>query len=102
MTDIVQQPPDPPGLLAKPQPLGILPTWWFWTDPENWELVARGIMPFYVVVTLVALFVMPHPVLALGAPLVALWLSLGVLERYIRRQALRRRELADESEPPAR
>jgi hypothetical protein len=95
MPNIVKPPPEPPGLLSKPQLLGILPTWWFWGDPENWELVARPLMPIYVVTTMVALFVMPHPMLALIAPTAVLVLLLGVLERYIRRQVRKRRELTE-------
>lgn len=74
-------------LVAHPQMLGIIPTWWFWSDHENWWLV-RG--PASVLVGVVAFVVaisgLP-PLLAGLAAVVTFILAIGLLERYIRRHA---------------
>jgi hypothetical protein len=81
------------SLLDHPQPLGILPTRWFWNDRKNWRLVswAFGILVF---VTLVILDVLGLHWLANVAIIVTvLFLAQGLLEKYIRHQALKRRPL---------
>jgi hypothetical protein len=76
-------------LLDRPQPLGFLPTWWFWN------------------VTLVALNFVPLPSLAkaviAGSTII---LANGLLEKYVRRQAMKRRRVLTgdvpvESLPPS-
>lgn len=81
------------ALVDHPQRLGILPTRWFWRDPDNWKLV-RG--PFAVlsavVIVLVVSFV--RPVLLAGAVgCGVVGLAQGLLERYLRKQVLERRRL---------
>lgn len=87
-------------LLEQPQPLGILPTWWFWNNRENWRLVR---WPFAILVfaLLTILAVLSLPLAVELAALVGVFcLSLGGLEKYVRLRALERRALAEgDSEP---
>ena len=80
-----------PALLDLPQPLGFLPTRQFWRDMENRRLVGPA---FGVVVATVMLVVNLVFDLALWvsilATAVAMLVTLGVLERYIRHAAKRR------------
>ncbi len=74
-------------LVAHPQILGIIPTWWFWSDENNWWLV-RG--PASVLVGVVAFIVAVSGLPPLLAGLTAICtfvLAIGLLERYIRRHA---------------
>jgi hypothetical protein len=79
-------------LLERPQPLGILPTRWFWNDRENWRQV-RWMFGLLAMGTVMLLSVTSLPLLAsvLIAPSVII-LANGLLERYIRRKALERRK----------
>jgi hypothetical protein len=74
-------------LLDRPQRLGFIPTWWFWRDKHNWRL-AR--VPFQILAGAAVAFVTltkPGLVLAGLIPALALILSLGLFERYIRNRA---------------
>jgi hypothetical protein len=92
MNTAIEKPPDPGRtLLDRPQALGVLPTWWFWNQPDNWRLVR---WPFAVLVVLLMVIL---DLLAIG-PLAyvlvivgSLVLGTGLLEGYVRRRALRRR-----------
>jgi hypothetical protein len=78
-------------LLDRPQPLGFLPMWWFWNNPENWRLVG-GAFAILAVITLVALNFVPLPSLAKAAIAgLTIILANGLLEKYVRRQAMKRR-----------
>jgi hypothetical protein len=69
------------------QPLGFLPSMWFWNRPEHWRLVR---WPFAGLAVLLILIVSLTGVPALAAGLLtsaSLTLTLGLLERYIRAQA---------------
>lgn len=77
------------SLLARPQRLGFLPTMWFWND---WE-TQRLLMPF--VLMSVPLFLLINGLqlwLRLGAwipitmSLVVPYLTMGLVERYVRAQ----------------
>jgi hypothetical protein len=75
-------------LLDRPQRLGILPTRWFWD--ENWHLVRWGFGALAAVTYLVLSLISPHPIvggLIAGAVIV---LANGLLEKYVRRQAMKR------------
>lgn len=78
---------EPKYLVAQPQRLGIIPTWWFWSDQDNWWLV-RG--PASVLVGIVAFVVAVSglpPLLAGLTAIVTFIFAIGLLERYIRRHA---------------
>jgi hypothetical protein len=82
-------------LLDRPQRLGILPTWWFWNDRKNWRLVR---WPFAIAVAALVFTLgvlsLPLP-LELGILLGTYVLALGSVEKYVRRQAMKRRALAE-------
>ncbi len=110
MTTVADPPPEPdgdepnederrPALLDRPQPMGVLPSWWFWNDPKNWALIK---VPFtvYVVVVMVVVDVIDLPLsTALVVYIAAYWLALGLIERYVRWAAKRR--FRSKREPPA-
>ena len=76
-------------LTAHPQRFGIVPTWWFWGDPDNWALVRGPAAVLVGVITFaVGLSGLPLALAAILAPLSFL-LAVGLLERYIRREAAR-------------
>jgi hypothetical protein len=84
-------------LLERPQLLGILPTWWFWNDRENWRLV-RWPFAVFVFISALVLTAIALPLVAEIAIFVSVFcLGLGSLEKHVRRQALKRRELAEKS-----
>ena len=81
------------ALIDQPQRLGILPTWWFWREPENIKMfrvpnflivVGSIVGTFALIPSWVAMFVMGST---------AQVLALGLFERYVRRRALERREV---------
>ncbi len=81
-------------LMDRPQALWILPTMWFWNDPANWRRVRALVAVATVLVSLgvgaLQLGWLVGGLLGGGS----VFLILGLVERYIRRQALvRRREL---------
>jgi hypothetical protein len=82
-------------LLDHPQPLGILPTWWFWNDRKNWRLVGWGFGLLAAIVVLVLPIFHLHPLVGGAIAAAVVVLANGLLEKYIRRQALKRRALAD-------
>ncbi|MFO7563053.1 MAG: hypothetical protein R6X02_10460 [Enhygromyxa sp.] len=94
MTDKIQtlQPKRERYLLERPQPLGILPTRWFWNERENWREVGWmfGLLAMGTVM-LLSFISLPPLASVLLAPSVII-LANGLLERYIRRKALERRE----------
>jgi hypothetical protein len=70
-----------------PQPLGFLPSMWFWNQTQHWRLVR---WPFAGLAVLLISIVTLTSVPALAAGLItsaSLMLILGLLERYIRAQA---------------
>lgn len=81
-------------LLDRPQPLGILPTWWFWNQRENWRLVGWGFGLFAAVITITIPLLNLHPLMAGLVAAGALMMAIGLLEKYVRHQAERRRALA--------
>jgi hypothetical protein len=95
-----------PSLLARPQRWGVLPTWWFWQEPENARLIAVPGALLLIAATL-GLILTGAPVwlVLLGSAMPYL-LGLGLFERFIRRSARRRRDAlalvdAVETEEPA-
>lgn len=79
-----------PPLLDRPQPLAILPSWWFWNERDNWALIK---VPFIGLasITLAVVILLDLPLwAAFVVSDVVLWLGLGLFERYIRRSARRR------------
>lgn len=80
-----------PSLLDSRQPLGFLPTLWFWRDKENVRLVR---WPLWV--TIIAAFALAIAIdagwLVSGLiPVAGILISLGLIERFVRRKALKRR-----------
>lgn len=91
--------PDKPRvyLLDRPQRLGILPTYRFWNDRDNWSFVQVPQAVAAAVVVLVGVLALPLVLAVTVAPL-SIVLGLGLFERYIRRSARKRRSLAAASQ----
>lgn len=87
-------------LLERPQWLGIVPTPRFWRDTENWRLVRWPFAIFSAVLVIVLSLIGPHPLVAGLIAGGTLALVLGSFERYIRKQAMNRRALAESTEEP--
>jgi hypothetical protein len=80
------------SLLDRGQPLGILPTWSFWRDKRNVELV-KWPLRLSIAGAFAAAAVLSAGWLLSGlAPVLGIVLCLGLIERYVRSQAARRRE----------
>ncbi len=78
------------ALVDHPQPLGILPTRWFWKDKANRSLV-RWPYALLLWVTLMVIAVLEPPLWAwILASVIAAELWLGLIERYIRYKAKQR------------
>lgn len=79
------------SLMDKPQPLGFLPTWWFWRELYR-EQRFRGLM---AVLTLPAwgltLLWWTFIGSSLLAPVILVYLTEGLVEKAVRREILRRR-----------
>jgi hypothetical protein len=89
------------SLLDRPQRLGVMPTWWFWRDRENWRYI-RWPFTIFVVALVMGLALVGLPLKAvLPLYLAAYFLALGSVEKYIRHQALKRRALAEREAPDA-
>ncbi|MFO7566893.1 MAG: hypothetical protein R6X02_29890 [Enhygromyxa sp.] len=98
MTDELEHPAPPSrSLLDRPQPLGILPTRWFWTDRKNRRLAGWlfGALVFMMLVMLNAFAL--HPVLDAVIIAAVLLVARGLLEKYVRHKALQRRRALAES-----
>lgn len=92
------------SLMDKPQPLGFLPTWWFWRELYR-ERRFRALM---------ALLTLPAWVVTLAwwtfigdsflAPVLLVYLTEGLVEKFVRRELLRRRMalLAETETAPGR
>lgn len=80
-------------LLERPQRLGILPT--FWNDHDNWKLVYWPFAGFVFASALILAALSLPCAVEFGLFLATYSLLLGSVEKYVRRQALKRRELAD-------
>jgi hypothetical protein len=89
----IAQPTTPASLVDHPQRLGILPTWRFWNSPENGRLVARWFGALGALLVLATIALGLHPVIG-GIAAGGSWvLAVGLFEKYIRRQARRRRAM---------
>ncbi|MCY0991975.1 hypothetical protein OV203_32860 [Nannocystis sp. ILAH1] len=91
-------------LLDRPQRLGFLPTYWFWSDPEREVLLRPLIAAIALPLTPLLFFMMVKlqwPMWTLIA-VSGLWPSLvcGLVERHVRAE-LRRRALAAALAEPA-
>jgi hypothetical protein len=85
--DRVEEQDRPRCLVTEPQRLGIVPTWWFWSDPDNWALVRAPAAVLVGFITLaVAVAGLPPLLATIVAPLTFLC-AVGLLERYIRHAA---------------
>lgn len=85
----------PASLLRTPQRLGILPTWWFWNDPERQRLllplglvtaVPLGPLLYFLTIKLGLSSWLPIAVCIFVYPT----LLMGLVERHIRSQLSRR------------
>lgn len=88
--------PDGRYLVSRPQPLGLMPTLWFWGKKENYRKGAPFILGIN---TLLYTFVLSQLSLgAVGGGLAggaSVLLSFGLFERFVRwRVAVRRKRLA--------
>jgi hypothetical protein len=83
-------------LADRPQPLGLLPTWWFWNERRNWRLIMGLVIPTMLVVTaIVDLLGAGTLALALTPALVVTGM-LGLIERYVRGRLVSTRSPAAE------
>ena len=85
-------------MLDHPQRLGILPTWWFWNDRENWRHVGWAFGALVVVMSIVLAFVQLRPLVAGLIAGLTILLAQGLLEKYVRGQMMKRRQLASAEE----
>ena len=84
---------EPRWLMDRPQPLGILPTYWFWRRIENYRLIRWLPVSVYAIVCTINI-ILPlslGPVLAGTINGFAMILSVGVAERFIRARAKQRK-----------
>jgi hypothetical protein len=90
-----------PHLLDRPQRFGILPTWSFWRDEENARLVKWPVRLAIAAAFIFAIVVDAGWLLAGLLPIVGIAITLGLIERHVRRRALERRMLAQGPERPS-
>ena len=85
----------PRSLLDRPQPLGILPTQWFWRQ-EHAPVIRWGFALLAGVTVLVTVALTDSVIVAGLVPPLVLLLANGLLEKYVRQQVAKRRvELAE-------
>lgn len=78
-----------PFLSAKPQRLGILPTWWFWKHKDNWKLV-RALFAVVAGIAVVTVSVLDLPPAVAGFLVsMTIYMGVGLLERHVRSKAKR-------------
>ncbi|MCY0994707.1 hypothetical protein OV203_46710 [Nannocystis sp. ILAH1] len=79
------------SIMDKPQPLGFLPTWWFWRALYR----ERRFRVLMVVLTLPAWILTLAWWTFIGdsflAPVILVYLTEGLVEKFVRREILRRR-----------
>lgn len=83
------------SLMANPQPLGLLPTRWFWQDRRNRRIVAAMSAAISFITIVIGGLIGAHPLVVGASLLLTLPLAEGLLERYVRRQVMKRRALAE-------
>jgi hypothetical protein len=81
--------------MANPQPLGLLPTRWFWQDRRNRRIVAWMFAAISFITVVIGDLIGAHPMLVGASLLLTLPLAEGLLERYVRHQVMKRRALAE-------
>jgi len=91
--------------MSRPQPLGLLPTWWFWRDlrderPLVGSLVGALVGTFGAAVSWCMITAGVYLPVALVAAMLAPMLGLGLIERGFRRLILRRRQALAKGAPP--
>ena len=82
-------------LLDRPQRLGVLPTWWFWNDRRNWRKVGWAFAILAAATNIILLVVQPPLLHGLAIVTGVMILAIGLLEKYVRHQALKRRALTE-------
>jgi len=80
-------------LMDRPQRFGILPTRWWWRQPASRRLLVWVFPPLTLAALLLGAQLGVHPIATAAILLVVLTIAEGLLEKYIRRQAMRRRAL---------
>lgn len=107
----VHVPSSPRALLDRPQRLGLVPTWWFWNDPERYRLALPLVLllslPLIPLTFFLVIRFQLHFLLIAVSSTFPPYVALGLIERHIRSE-LRRRELAgaevgealDQASPP--
>lgn len=96
---------DPRFLMSRPQPLGVLPTLWFWRElrterPLLSMLVGLFMGAFGVSASLTFLAAGVSVPMGFIATLSLPYFALGILERCLRRAVLRRRRALAQSDSP--
>ena len=82
-------------LTDRPQRLGILPTWWYWRDRENWRSIAWPFTTFVIALAIVLGYSELPTMVWMPIYVAAYFVALGSVEKYVRVQASKRRlELA--------
>ncbi|MFO7567535.1 MAG: hypothetical protein R6X02_33130 [Enhygromyxa sp.] len=99
MTDQLQPSNDKPpqSLLEHPQRLGILPTQWFWKQ-QNPPAIRWGFALLAGLTVGVTLLLTDSVLVAGLVPPLVLVLANGLLEKYIRRQVLKRRRALERAD----
>jgi hypothetical protein len=82
------------SLLDRPQRLGILPSYWFWKQ-ENPPAIRWGFALLAAVTVYLTVMLADSVITAAIIPPLVLLLAQGLLEKYVRRQAMKRRALTD-------
>lgn len=93
----------PASLVAKKQPLGILPTLWFWNDEANFRLARPFVLAQIWISLPLASYAYLHGVsfaVLLPTILGSYVLLMGGIERYVRHAVEQRRKRLSDG-PPA-
>lgn len=89
-----------PSLLDRPQRLGILPTQWFWKQ-ENSPIIRWGFALLAGLTVWITVALTDSILVAGLVPPLVLLLANGLLEKYIRQQALKRRRALEQPDDAA-
>lgn len=84
------------SLVARPQRLGILPTIAFWNDWEAQRLILPFVImtaPVLLLINVLQMWLRLHAWISIAANLVIPFLTMGLVERYVRAQVRRRAAL---------
>lgn len=87
------------SLMDKPQPLGFLPTWWFWRELYREQrfrtLMALLTLPAWGLILVWWTYVGTSFLI----PVLLLYVAEGIVEKFVRREIVRRRKRASLGRP---